>query len=173
MEGENKQQGLSLKDSLASIAESLEELKEQKKVKEWKLPFLSRLLGKRKKRKGYVLFQNIGLNKAVTFIKAPVEEGVALVNGVPHVVNAEDILIWKNKIPMVIQPQWSERPFSMKDHYNETAKNGAGSEGWKLIMNYIYSHKLEEKKSLSIGAIIIGIMVILGLGYYLLKSGVF
>src|SRR4030065_2928309 len=98
MEVDGQTSGKSLKESLADIAASLDTLKEQKKVKEWRLPFLSRFLGKRKKRKGYVLFMNVGLNKAVTFIKAPVEEGVALVNGIPHVVHAEDILIWKNKI---------------------------------------------------------------------------
>lgn len=169
---EVNQQSKSLKESLAEIAASLDALKAEKKVKEWRLPFLSRFLGKRKKRKGYVLFMNVGLNKAVTFIKAPIEEGVAVVNGIPHVVDAKDILIWKNKIPMVIQPQWAEKPFSMEEHHKQTMDSGGGSMGWKFIMNYIYNNKIEQKKSMSPGVIIVGLLIIGGLAYYAYKSGV-
>jgi hypothetical protein len=99
----------SLRETLADINKNLEDLSKEKKVKSWNLPFTARVgMGKKKKREGYVVFMNIAENKAVTFIKAPVVEKVAMVNGVPHVVNPEDILIWKNKIPLVVQPQWSE-----------------------------------------------------------------
>ena len=67
----------------------------------WQLPFKYRNLSKSKKRKGYVVFMNVGLNKAITFTKAPIEEGVAMVNGTPHVVSPKDILLWKNKVPIV------------------------------------------------------------------------
>lgn len=166
--------GKSLKESMADISEKLNSLtEEKKKVKEWKLPFLFRFLGKKKKRKGYVVFMNIGLNKAITFIKAPIEEGVALVNNIPHMVHPDDILIWKNKIPIVIQPSWSEKPFSSREHFSETVNEGKGSMGWQFIMNYILKSQIKEKKNVPIGPIIIGSLVILGVGYYLLKSGAF
>ena len=168
MEEENK----SLKETLADVAKKLDDLSQEKKVKKWSLPFTARIgMGKKKKRKGYVVFMNVGLNKAVTFIKAPVTENVAMVNGVPHVVEPDDILIWKNKIPIVIQPQFAERPFSARRYFDETTKNGQTTEGWRYIMNYILNTQITEKKKFSGGLIIIGVIALIGLGYYLIKSG--
>jgi len=82
-------------------------------------------------------------------------------------------LIWKNKIPLVIQPQWSERPFSVKDHYDRTISAQQHSKGWQYIMNYIYKTQIKAKKSVPTGLIIIGVLALLGLGYYLIKSGAF
>lgn len=162
----------SLRETLAEINKNLEELSKEKKVKKWNLPFTARIgMGKKKKRKGYVVFMNIGLNKALTFIKAPIEEGVAMVNGVPHVVTPEDILIWKNKIPIVIQPQWSEKPFSAEKHFKETKDKNEGTEGWALIMNYMMKNQITNKKPISGGLIVVGVLVLLGLGYYVFKSG--
>ena len=140
---------------------------------QWRLPFKSRFLGKRKKRKGYVVFMNIGMNKAITFIKAPIEEGVAMVNNIPHVINPDDILIWKNKIPIVIQPQWAERPFSAPRNFAETRANGETTEGWEYIMNYILKTQLKSKKDVPMGLIIFGVIALVGLAYYLIKSGAF
>lgn len=168
-----EEQQLSLKEKLAQIDEKLDELVAKKKVKTWALPFSMRFLGKKKKRKGYVIFMNIGMNKAVTFIKAPIEEGVAMVNGIPHVVDPKDILLWKNKIPIVIQPQFSEKPYSLEHHYERVRQDNEGTEGWTFILNYMLNNQLKEKKSVPMGMIIIGVLVVLGLGYYAMKSGVF
>jgi hypothetical protein len=138
--------------------------------KTWRIPFQARMMGKKKKQKGYCVFMNIGTNKAVTFIKAPVEEGVAMVNGVPHVIEPEDILLWKKKLPIIIQPQWSERPFSAKDYYAKTSEAGKTTEGWELILNYILKSQIKAKKNFSpLIWIILGIAVIGG-GYYLFKG---
>lgn len=164
----------SLKEVLAELSADIKDLKEVKKTgtKKWNLPWSARTgMGKARKRQGYVLFMNIGMNKAVTFIKAPVVDNVAMVNNVPHVVEPEDILIWKNKIPMVIQPQWSERPFSSKDHFDMTLESGQNTKGWQYIMNYILSSQIKEKKKFSGGLIIIGVIAVAALGYYLFKSG--
>lgn len=165
-----------LKETLADLVSEIKDMKEVKKTgtKKWNLPFMTRTgMGKNKKRKGYVIFVNIGLNKAVTFIKAPIEEGVAMVNNTPHVVSPEDILIWKNKIPMVIQPQWSEKPFSLRQHHKETVENNETSMGWEYIMNYILKTQIKLKKQISTGLIIIGVIAVAALGYYLIKSGAF
>ena len=164
----------SLKETLAEVAKNLEELKEAKKVKKWNLPFAARTgMGKVKKSKGYVVFMNIGTNKAVTYIKAPVTDNVALVNNIPHVVEPEDILLWKNKIPMVIQPQWSERPFSPKDHFKQTQEAGQNTAGWEYIMNFILKTQIQAKKTIPTGLIIVGVIAVIGLGFYLIKSGAF
>lgn len=162
----------SLKDTLAEVSSKLDALTDAKKVKKWNLPFSARTgMGKAKKRKGYVVFMNIGENKAVTFIKAPVEDGVAIVNDIPHHVRPEDILIWKNKIPMVVQPQWSETPFSAKQHYDRTIANNENTMGWKYIVNYINKNQISQKKAVPMGLIVVGVLAILGLGFYLIKSG--
>lgn len=161
-----------LRMQLDEISGKIDELHKEKKIKKWNLPFTARFgMGKKKKRKGYVLFQNIGENKAVTFIKAPIEDGAAIVNGVPHHIKPDDILIWKNKIPMVIQPQWSERPFSPRDHYDKTINNNENTMGWKYIMNYINKTQIGAKKNIPTGLIIIGAIAVIGLLYYLIKSG--
>lgn len=162
----------SLKENLAEISQQLNTLVEQKKVKKWSLPLTTRMgMGKKKKRKGFVVFMNVGTNKAVTFIKAPIDDNVALVNNVPHVVEPEDILLWKNKLPIVIQPQWSERPFSAKNHFEQTGLAKQNTMGWQYIMNYINKTQIAAKKAVSTGLIIIGAIVVIGLGYYLIKSG--
>lgn len=164
----------SLKEILADLSSDVKDLKEVKKTgtKKWNLPFMARTgMGKKKKRRGYVVFVNIGTNKAVTFIKAPVEEGVAIVNNTPHVVDPKDILIWKNKIPMVIQPQWSERPFSPEEHHRLTTENNQTTLGYEYIINYIMKTQIKAKKQVAMGLIIIGVIAVIGLGYYLIKSG--
>ena len=141
--------------------------------REWKLPLTKRTLGRKKKRQGYVIFMNIGLNKAVTFIKAPIVEGVAELDGIPHVISPDDILLWKNKIPIVIQPQFSEKPYSITHHYDMVKKDNEGTEGWRFILNYLMKSQITDKKSIPLAPIIIGALILLGLGYYAVKSGVF
>ena len=162
----------SLKETLAEISEQLTDLKKKKKIKLWSIPLKSRMLSRKKKQEGNVVFMNIGENKSVTFIKAPIQDGVALVNGIPHVVEPEDILFWKNKLPIVIQPQWSIKPFSSKDHFKEATSSGQGTVGWEYIMNYIYRTQIKIKKAMSIGLIIFLVVAVIGGGYYLLSSGV-
>lgn len=166
----------SLKDVLAELSNDIKELKETKKsgTKKWNLPFMTRTgMGKNKKRRGYCVFMNVNTNKAVTFIKTPIEDNVALVNNVPHVIEPEDILLWKNKIPIVIQPQWSVRPFSPKEHYKQVMDSKDHTKGWQYIMNYINKTQLAAKKAVSTGLIIIGVIAVAALGYYLIKSGAF
>ena len=171
---ENKTKGL--RETLDDINNKLDRFEklEEPQTKKWSLPFLTKFgMCKKKKRKGYVVFVNIGLNKAITFIKAPIIEGVAMVNGIPHVIEPEDILIWKNRIPMIIQPQFSERPYSAKHNYELVREKGEGTEGWQYIMNYLMNNQITDKKKMPVGAMIIGAIVIIGLGWYLIKSGAF
>ena len=168
MEEENK----SIKEVINELSSKLDSLVEQKKAKEWKLPWSARTgMGTKKKRKGYIVVMNIGLNKAVSFYKVPIQEGVIDVDGTPHVVRPDDILLWKNKIPMIVQPEWSEKPFKVRESVEETIANNEGTEGYKFIMNYLLRSQITQKKSIPVGYIIFGVIAIVGLGYYLLKSG--
>jgi len=168
-----EEQKKSLVETLNNISKNLDALVAEKKVKKWSLPWRARFLGKKKKRKGYAVFMHLGNNKAVTFVKAQVEEGVAMVNGIPHVVSPEDIYIWKNKIPIVIQPEYSEHPLRASDHYEAVESKKEGSRGWLFFVNYMMKNQIKEKKQLKGGAIIVGVLLIAGIGYYLFKSGAF
>ena len=171
MEDINKE--ATLKETLAEVARTLTELKEQKKVKTWNLPWSARTISKKKRKDGWVVFLNIGENKWGTFIKAPIEDGVAMVNGIPHVVDPSDIIMLKKNLGLVIQPQWSIKPFSPNQNAIETEEAGNGTKGWEYIMNYVYKTQLKAKKSFNAGIVIlIGLAVIAG-GYYLMKSGAF
>jgi len=75
------------------------------------------------------------------------------------------------KIPIVFQPEWSERPFSAKDHFKQATEAGQTTTGWKLIMNFILKTQIQDKKKAGMGLIIIGVLAVIGLGYYLIKSG--
>lgn len=139
----------------------------------WNLPWKSRFLGRRKKRKGYCVFMNIGTNRAITFVKAPIEEGVAMVNDAPHVVSPEDILLWKNKIPIVITYQNALTPVRCEELQRKAEATGTTTKGWQYVMNYIYKTQIKDKKNVPTFLIIIGIIAVIGLGYYLIKSGAF
>lgn len=162
------------KSKIDRIEEKLDKLmnEHEDQSKEWKLPARTRFgMGKRKKRKGYVVFMDIARNKAVTFVKAPIEDGVALVHNIPVIVEPEDILLWKNRLPMVIRPSWSERPFSPKDHFAKTEAAGQGTIGWEYIMNYIYKTQIKAKKAIGAGLWIIGALVAGGLAWYFFRGG--
>lgn len=142
--------------------------------KNWRPPFKYRTLGKKKKREGYIIVIKVGLNKAISFDKLPIDENVIMgKDGIPHVVKQEDILLWKNKIPMIIQPEWSLDAWSPNQHAAITERNGAGTNGWQYIINYIRKNSIKEKKEFKPATIIIGGIVVIGLIWYLIKSGAF
>lgn len=164
-----------------SIVERLSELEKQKQEnqahqsKKWNLPWKARMLGKKKKKDGWVILQHIGVNKAVWFEKVPIDEGVAMGKDmIPHVVSSEDVMLWKNKLPIIIVPDFSLRPIRAGELYSETLKSeSAGSMGWQFIMNYIYKTQIKEKKKVAMGMIIVIALVVIGVGYYAFKSGAF
>lgn len=140
----------------------------------WKMPFKYRILGKKKKREGYVVAIKVGLNGAISFEKIRLDEQVALgEDNIPHTVYKDDVLIWKNKIPMVILPEWSERAWSPREHYQKTEENNESSKGWQYIMNFLKKNQIKEKKEFKTGTLIIGGIVVIGLIWYLIKSGAF
>jgi len=140
----------------------------------WNLPFKARFLGRKKKREGYVVVMKIGLNKAVSFEKCQIDEGVYIgADKIPHKVRQDEILIWKNKIPMIIQPEWAEEAWNPNQHYTETQENGTGSQGYQYIMNFIYKNQIKEKKEVKMGLMIVGGLAVIGLIWYLIKSGAF
>ena len=141
----------------------------------WMVPFNIRFMTRKAKRSGYIVLAHLGQNKAIWFEKVKIDEGVAIgKDGNPHVITSEDIFIWKNRLPMVLVPEFSKYPIRANELYKDTlATKGAGTMGWQWLMNYIYKTQIKEKKQVGMGVIVIVILVLLGLGYYAFKSGAF
>lgn len=164
----------SLSESLKEISEKLDKFDKEKKVKKWQLPWKYRFLGKRKKRMGYVVVIHISTNRTLTFSKLRIDENIILdQDGVPHVVTPDDILIWKNKIPIIIQPSWSTKPFSPREHFEKTIENKNSTKGWQFLINYMYKTQIQAKKQFRMGLIVLGVILVVGIAYYLIKSGAF
>ncbi len=163
----------SLIEKINDIEAKLEDKDKDKNKKEWKLPFKFTMIGQKKKKEGWILLQHLSYNGATSFEKVQVDEGVAMGKDmIPHVVTAEDIFLYKNKLPMVIIPDWSKYPIRKGELYSQTlATKGAGTMGWEFLMNYMYKTQIKEKKKATTGVMIIGVLVLIGLGYYLVKSG--
>src|SRR3972149_1020804 len=161
----------SLKDTLKEIHSKLDELSEKKEVKKWDVSWWNRLTSGRAN-KNWVLICYIQENKGVSFVKARIDEGVILINGIPHTVSSDEILFYK-KLPFIIVPSWSIKPFSAHQNLQETKESGNSSLGWEYIMNYAKKTEIKSVKNAGmIMWIIIG-LVVLGGGYYFIKIGGF
>jgi hypothetical protein len=162
---------ISLKDTLKEIHSKIDELSGKKEIKKWNVPFFSRLTPARAKR-NWVLICYIQENKGVSFVKAQIDEGVILINGIPHTVSSDEILFYR-KLPFIIVPSWSIKPFSAHQNLQNTKDAGNSTLGWEYIMNYL---KKTEIKSVKNAGMIMWVMlglVILGGGYYFIKNGGF
>lgn len=160
-----------LKDSIEKIHKRLDELVEKKEVKKWNLSWWKRLTGGQVKR-NWVLVCYIQENKGISFIKVPIDEGVIMLNGIPHTINSDEIMIYKNK-PFIIVPSWSIKPFSPAQNVKETNENGNNTLGWEFIMNYIKKTEIKAAKGAGMIIWIIVGLIVIGGGYYLIKNGGF
>ena len=165
---------ISLKDTLKNIASKLDELTEQKKVQKfnllgdwwmfWKKPTKGEI------KRNWVSIVYIQENKNVVTMKVPIDEGVILINGIPHTVNASEVLMYKGK-PLLIVPSWSIKPFSPEQNIKETKESGNTTLGWEYLINYIKKTELKQLKSMGVMIWIVVILVLIGAGYYAIKSG--
>lgn len=170
MEEENKEVP-TLKDTLKEMKERVDNLEDKKKAKKFnfKLPFKARP-NKKQLKTNWITLLYINENKNAEYIKAPIEEGVILVDGVPHVPTPESIITYRGK-PMLIQPAWNTQPFMPDEDYQRAKDDGTMSKGWKLILNRYKNEAIAVKKQWGSGALIIGIIVLIGVGYLALKGG--
>lgn len=160
-----------LKDILEKMSKSLDKLNEEKETKKFKfrLPFKARLT-KKQARNNWVTIEYINENKEVNHIKAPIVEGVILVDGVPHVPHPGSILSLKGK-PYIVQPSWSTQPFIAKEEYDKAKGDGTMSKGWKLILNRYKTEAIAIKKQWGMGTIIIGVLILGGIAWYAFSGG--
>ena len=155
-----------IKDFLINNQKKLEE---DKKVKKPTLPGGKLSLGDLKKE--YVTVQIINHNREVKFVKLPIENGCIVIDDIPRMSMTEFMLTHKGK-PLIIIPEWSIKPFSPMDNYNDTVQDKLTTAGRKLILEQMKKEAIASKK-MSFGWwtwLVLGAAVI-GLIYYLVKGG--
>ena len=160
-----------LKDTLKELTDRIETVEDKKKSKKlrFNLPWNAKPNAKQLKN-NWITLLYVGENKNAVFIKAPIIEGVILVDGVPHVPKAGSIIYYKGK-PMIIQPSWNTEPFMPDADYERAKADGTMSTGWKLILNRYKNEAIAVKKSFGMGTIVIGIIVLIAVGYLAIKGG--
>ena len=161
-----------LRDILSEINEKLDEgvLKKKKEKKFW-MPLGARV-GKSKVKHNWITICKINENRGVTFEKQQISEQTILIDGAPRVITADDVLIYKNK-PFVILPNWSTKPFSPTENYEETAKKNYASQGYRLLLNRMQGEVLKAKRKFKLGAIFVIIIIVIVIGYFVSKGGLF
>ena len=166
---------ISLKATLQNIDKKLEELQGKNDIEE--ISFWSRWkfwqgVSKRNIKNNYIQIIYIQDNKNLRILKAPIDENIILIDGIPHCIDAADIFLHKGK-PTIIQPAWSIKPLSPQQNIRETKEAGNSTIGWEYIINYM--KKTEIKSIKSMGVMVWIVVCALGIGgiYYAIKSGMF
>lgn len=149
-----------IKEQLKDISESLKEIKEKEKPKEWKLPFFSRL-SKTNLKKSYITVCIINDNRALDFKKVPVIDGVIELEDTLHALNEYSIYTYNGK-PFIFQPKKKLNPYDFLDKKNETY-------GQKYILARMERGKIENKKQIPIQWILGGLAVV-GIAIYFLTK---
>jgi len=163
------------KESLNSKVDKLirlnEELITKKEVKKWKLPWNARL-NKGQVKKNYATYCIINDNKAVKFLRAPIEDGVVSIDGVPRISTADYCLNYENK-PFFIMNTASIEPYDVRREVKDSEeRNMAGVAGRRLLLAKMEKEAIKPKGAGfgSMGWIIL-IVAVCAAGYFLIKGG--
>jgi len=156
---ENKE---SLKDIMKKNNELLNRLLTTDGVKNLKL----KKLGKGQRKKGYINYLFIRTNGEIEPLKVPATEMTTLIEESPRLARPEEILSYKGT-PTIIQPEWSSKPFSMVDNYEDTVRDKMLSAGYRLLALRSEQGNIKSKAKMS-GGMIFGIIVALIVVGYLI-----
>lgn len=157
-----------LRDEMKQLSKEYKAMVEKKEQKKFNIPFKSRV-NKNKVKNGYVTICYIHDNRGIEFLKAPIKEGIIMVNDQPHIATTNYMLSFKNK-PFLIVPSWNTIPFAPSQNLSEAQQKETLTVGYKLILNRLRSEQLKDKMKISAGWVI-GILIVLVGGYYLLNQG--
>lgn len=155
-----------LREKIDKIYERLgdEVGKKEKKEKKFKFKLGKGKLSKKNVKDGYVTVMYIDNNFNVQFMKKQIEMNTVKIDNY-HEATTEDILFFKNK-PIIIVPEWNEKPFSARGNFQEAKINKTLTYGQKYILNRMKSDLIKPKNKIS-GATIVWIIIALVGGYIL------
>lgn len=160
-----------LKDEIKRLKEKIDgtESIKEKKGKKFKIPFKGRLKTNELK-KNYVTVLYLKNNHTGEFIKVPIDESSTMINGIPRIATTEEIIYIDGKTPMIIQPEWSVKPISISDNYEQSVREQLTSEGFSVLLNRMKKEAIITKKKMS-GWIIIVIIAVIGIAAFFLLGG--
>lgn len=143
----------------------LEEEREVKKIKPFKLPWNARI-GKMSLKKNWATVIKINENRGVSITKEPIESQSFMVDKVPRLATAEYILNYKGR-PLMIQPSWTVEPFSPSKSLLQSLADGSNKVGYQILLERMKAGALLAKKKFTMGAGIFGAIVLAIIGYAL------
>ena len=143
---------------------------ETQKQKKFKLPWSAKVNNGRAS-KGYTTVQIIRNNGDMQLTRLQIDDGT-MVDGVPRISTIDYKLNYKGK-PWVIIPEWSLKPFSSSENYEQTIKDKMNIAGRKVILSKLEKETIKPKgKGFGgFGGWMILIVVVAIGGYMLLKGG--
>lgn len=157
---------------LKNTIENKDVAEQSAKEDNWKMPFFTKLkckVGKNKIDKGWATIQIVRNNGNVTFTKAQVKDGVAIIDGFPRACSVEHVLFYKRK-PFYILPEWSLKPFSAAENYQQTEKERMNIAGRRAVLATLETEKIKTKKDFgSLGWVLV-VAVVVGAVWYLGKN---
>lgn len=164
---------LSLNEKIDLLLKSNPQNKEEAiKEEEWKLPFWKKFkfnVGKKKVENGWAQFIIIKSTRSMEFTRAKVKDGIAIIDGFPRVATSDHVLFY-NKKPTYIIPEWSLKPFSPEDNYAQTERDKMNIAGRRAVLATLETEKIKAKKDFgNMIWIVVGIIVIAA-GYYFGKQ---
>jgi hypothetical protein len=161
----------SLRDEIRRMNDNMEKLVNNQQTKKWSMPWGSKV-SKPQVKRGWANVIYIGENREAKFVKVPIDEGVVKIDEGVHLATTDYTLTYKGK-PLYIQPSWSIKPFSPEESYEKAVREHNTEAGYRLLMNKIKKEQIMAKKvgGSTVTWIIVG-LVVLGVGYYLLKGGI-
>jgi len=131
-----------IKDELKEIKDLLIEERIHKE-KKFRLPF-GKKTSARQARAGYVTIMKINENGFIDFKKEKIEEQTLMIDGIPRLSTPDYVLHWK-KVPMVIIPSWSTKPFSPTDNYEASEKENNNIKGYKILLDKMKKETIDSK----------------------------
>jgi len=159
----------SLKEEMARLSATFEEMVQKKETKRFRMPFKG-WMGRKKVRDGWAIILYINENRSLKFMKAPIKEGTVMIDGAPFLATTDYMLNYKNK-PVIIIPSWNVEPFSPQNNLDEATQKAKLNVGYRMLLNRLKSEQIKPKASISIGMIIILLAVIGGAIWYFTKGG--
>jgi len=161
----------SLKESIEELTKLVKENNEKVKEKKWKFPFGTKP-GKSQRKKNYVCTLVINENGHYEFKKYQIKDQTFLHDTIPRLASSGYVMFNKKGIPLVILPNWSVKPFSPMENYQESLIDGSNTTGYRLLMARMQSEKVDEKKKIA-GWVkwVIGFIIVGGIIFALVSGG--
>lgn len=172
------EEGKSLKDELKDIKqmlESTEKKKKEKKPRAFRFPGKGKL-GTARLKKNWVTVIQISENRNLNFTKLQIQDQTVMIDGIPRLATADNILLYKNK-PVLLLPMWSVKPISPSDdqflniteNWKTLEEKGLNVKGYKVLMDRMKREAISAKKSMPWWIWIVGLAVV-GIAIYVLTS---